>query len=187
MSTNPVALKIAEPYVRTFYDLSLEQDLLYKVTTDFQNLEIFFNKTPDLVKYLINPIINSHNKLEILEKTLKSQVQKETILFLSFLVKRNRINLIETIIYRFLQLVYRLAKIKLITVSAAFPFTIGQRNTLIKKINKLTNTKEINLVFNVDSTLIGGFLIKTNSKIVDFTIKNQFKKLANHLDSVLEI
>jgi len=35
--------------------------------------------------------------------------------------------------------------------------------------------------------LIGGFLIKTNSKVVDFTIKNQLENLAKHLDGVLEI
>jgi F0F1-type ATP synthase delta subunit len=39
----------------------------------------------------------------------------------------------------------------------------------------------------IDNSLIGGFLIKTDSKIIDFTIKNQLKELAKHLDSVLEI
>ena len=39
----------------------------------------------------------------------------------------------------------------------------------------------------VDPSLIGGFLIKTESKVIDFTIKNQLQKLAKHLDTVLEI
>jgi len=43
------------------------------------------------------------------------------------------------------------------------------------------------LFINVDPNLIGGFLIKTESKVIDFTIKNQLKKLAKHLDTVLEI
>jgi len=46
---------------------------------------------------------------------------------------------------------------------------------------------EIRLVVTVDSTLIGGFLIKTNSRVIDFTIKNQLENLAKHLDGVLEI
>jgi F0F1-type ATP synthase delta subunit len=58
---------------------------------------------------------------------------------------------------------------------------------LIKKLKDLTNAREIRLVISVDSGLIGGFLIQTNSKVLDFTIKNQLQKLANHLDTSLEI
>jgi len=39
----------------------------------------------------------------------------------------------------------------------------------------------------VDSSLIGGFLITTNSKVLDFTVKNQLQKLAKHLDTALVI
>ena len=42
-------------------------------------------------------------------------------------------------------------------------------------------------MITVDPSLIGGFLIKTSSKVVDFTVKNQLQTLAKHLDSVLEI
>jgi len=75
----------------------------------------------------------------------------------------------------------------MIEVSTAYAFTNLQKNTLIKKLKELTNAREIRLVITVDSSLIGGFLIKTNSKILDFTIKNQLQKLSKHLDSVLEI
>ena len=69
----------------------------------------------------------------------------------------------------------------------AYAFTNLQKNTLIKKLKELTKAREIRLVITVDSSLIGGFLIKTNSKVLDFTIKNQLQNLAKHLDSVLEI
>jgi ATP synthase F1 delta subunit len=64
---------------------------------------------------------------------------------------------------------------------------INKKNELIKKLKELTKAREIRLIINVDSSLIGGFLIKTNSKVIDFTVKNQLQKLANHLDTVLEI
>jgi len=75
----------------------------------------------------------------------------------------------------------------MIEVSTAFAFTNLQKNTLIKKLKELTNAREIRLVITVDPSLIGGFLIKTNSKVIDFSIKNQLQKLAKHLDSVLEL
>jgi len=126
-------------------------------------------------------------KQEILEKTLKSELNTETFKFLLVLVKRDRINLLDSVIDSYLQLVYRLASIKMIEVSTAFAFTNKQKNMLIKKLKELTNAREIRLVITVDSSLIGGFLIKTNSRVVDFTVKNQLQKLASHLDSVLDI
>jgi len=187
MSTNPLALKIAAPYARALYDFSNDQNIMHQVTADFQNLEVFLNKTPNLLQYLNNPLISLEAKREILTKTLKSQLNQETFKFLLVLVDRNRINLLQAIITSYLNLVYNLASIKMIEVSSAFAFTNRQKNILIKKLKEITKAREIRLAITVDPSLIGGFLIKTDSKVIDFTIKNQLQELAKHLDSVLEI
>jgi F-type H+-transporting ATPase subunit delta len=187
MSGNPLALKIATPYARALFGFSVEKNIMHQITADFQNLEIFLDKTAELTEYLNNPLVNKDAKREILTKTLQSQVNTETFKFLMVLVNRNRINLLKSIIAIYLELVYQTASIKMIEVSTAFPFTNLQKNTLIQKLKELTNAREIRLVINVDSSLIGGFLIKTESKVIDFSVKNQLQKLAKHLDTVLEI
>jgi F0F1-type ATP synthase delta subunit len=48
MSVNPLASKIATPYARALYDFSVEQNIMHQVTADFQNLEVFLSKTPEL-------------------------------------------------------------------------------------------------------------------------------------------
>nr|YP_009093149.1 ATP synthase CF1 delta subunit [Roundia cardiophora]AIR75822.1 ATP synthase CF1 delta subunit [Roundia cardiophora] len=187
MSINPLASKIAAPYARALYDFSVEQNIMHQVTADFQNLEVFLSKTTDLTEYLGNPVISTKQKKEVLTKTLKSQLNSETFKFLMVLVSRDRINLLQPIIIGYLELVYKTASVKMIEVSTAFPFTTIQKLNLIKKLKELTNSREIRLLVTVDSNLIGGFLIKTNSKVIDFTIKNQLENLAKHLDGVLEI
>jgi len=187
MNTNPLASKIATPYARALYDFSVEKNIMHQITADFQNLEVFLNKTEELTNYLNNPLVSIEAKREVLTKLLKSQLNQETFKFILVLINRDRINLLQAVIDAYLQLVYRLASINMIEVSTAFPFTNKQKNTLIKKLKELTKAREIRLIITVDSSLIGGFLIKTNSKVIDFTIKNQLQKLANHLDSVLEI
>jgi len=186
MSVNPLASKIATPYARALYDFSVEQNIMHQVTADFQNLEVFLAKTPELTEYLSNPVVSVKQKEDILTKTLKSQLNSETFK-LMVLVKRDRINLLSSVIIGYLELVYKTASVKMIEVSTAFPFTTLQKLNLIKKLKELTNAREIRLVVTVDSSLIGGFLIKTNSKVIDFTIKNQLENLAKHLDGVLEI
>jgi F-type H+-transporting ATPase subunit delta len=187
MSGNPLASKIAAPYARALFDFSVEKNIMHQITADFQNLEVFLEQASELLVYLNTPVVSKEAKSEILTKILKSQVNAETFKFLMVLVKRDRINILKSIIANYLELVYETASIKMIEVSTAYPFANLQKNTLIQKLKELTNAREIRLVITVDSSLIGGFLIKTESKVIDFTIKNQLQKLAKHLDTVLEI
>jgi F-type H+-transporting ATPase subunit delta len=187
MSANPLTSKIAAPYARALFDFSVEKNIMHQITADFQNLDIFLNETPELMEYLNNPVVRQEAKGEVLAKTLKSQINAETFKFLMVLIERNRINILSGIIDSYLKLIYETASIKMIEVITASAFTNLQKDTLIQKLKELTNAREIRLVITVDPSLIGGFLIKTESKVIDFTVKNQLQKLAKHLDTVLEI
>jgi F-type H+-transporting ATPase subunit delta len=187
MSVNPLASKIAAPYARALFDFSVDKNIMHQITADFQNLEIFLDESVELTDYLNNPLVNKDAKGEVLTKTLKSQVNSETFKFLMVLVSRDRINLLKSVITKYLELVYETASIKTIDIVAAVEFSNSQKNTLIQKLKELTNAREIKLNITIDPSLIGGFLIKTESKVADFTIKNQLQQLAKHLDSVLEI
>ena len=179
--------KIAVPYARALFDFSVEKNIMHQITADFQNLDTFFNESSELNDYLNNPVVKQEAKREILAKTLKSQINSETFKFLMVLVNRDRISLLDSIIKTYLELVYETASIKMVEVSTATSFTNSQKNTLIQKLKELTNAREIRLVITLDPSLIGGFLIKTESKVIDFTVKNQLQQLAKHLDTVLEI
>ena len=187
MSTNPLIAKAASPYARALFDFSVEKNIMHQITADFQNLDIFLDETVELVTYLNNPVVKAVAKRSVLEKALKSQINTETFKFLMVLIERDRIHLLRAVINEYLEIVYQTASIRMIEISTATPFTNLQKDTLIEKLKKLTKAREIRLVINEDLSLIGGFLIKTDSKIIDFTIKNQLQQLAKHLDTVLAI
>jgi F0F1-type ATP synthase delta subunit len=68
-----------------------------------------------------------------------------------------------------------------------FCIYILRQKYINSKLKELTNAREIRLVITVDPIFNWWFLIKTESKVIDFTIKNQLQQLAKHLDTVLEI
>jgi len=187
MSVNTLASKIAAPYARALFDFSVDKNIMHQITADFQNLEVFLEEADELNGYLNNPLINQDAKRAILTKILESQVNTETFKFLMVLLERDRINLLKSVIANYLELVYETASIKTIEVITASAFTNSQKEMLIQKLKELTNAREIRLIINIDASLIGGFLIKTESKVIDFTVKNQLQNLAKHLDTVLEI
>jgi len=103
------------------------------------------------------------------------------------LTDRSRIQYLQEIATCYLELVYELANIKIVEVSSASKLTDSQQDLLIEKLEKMTNAREVKLVITVDPNLLGGFLIKTNSQVIDLTVKGQLSQLAGHLDTVLDI
>jgi F-type H+-transporting ATPase subunit delta len=179
MSKNPLASKIAVPYARALYDYSVEQNIMHTITADFQNLEGIFNvELKSATENIITFRIESLDPLGPESKSVSPYLGR----FFRVLEKRKRLDLVPEIRRNYLELVYKTASVKMVEVSTAFPFTTVQKLNLIKKLKELTHAREIRLVVNVDSNLIGGFLIKIDSNVLDFTIKNQLENLAKKLD-----
>jgi len=187
MSKNPVALKIAAPYARALFDFVRETGTLLEVTSDIQNIQGLLFKSKELFKCLQNPLVSNEAKQEILIKVVGKKMNHETLQFLTTLIKRNRINLLSTIIFSYLELVYKTANSQAFQIVSATDLSNGQRTRLIKKIKSVINNNRIMIQFSTDKSLIGGFLIKNQGKIVDYSVKNKLKTLAKLLDTVLEI
>jgi len=186
MSKDPLMAKIAEPYARALYDFSIQGNIMHEITADFRNLEVFLTQTPDLVNYLNNPLVAKNQKAELLDKTLKKEVNADTLKFLNVLIERDRINLLESVIENYLDLIYDLASVKIINVTVAVEMGVGLESALLRKLEELTNAREIRLVVTVDPNIIAGMIIKTKSQIIDFSYRNKLRLLAKDLDSVLE-
>ena len=187
MSKNPVALKIAAPYARALFDFVKETGTLFEVTSDIQNIQGLLFKSKELFKCLQNPLVSNEAKQEILIKVAGRKMNHETLQFLTTLIKRNRINLLSTIIFSYLELVYKTANSQAFQIISATDLSNGQRTRLIKKIKSVSENNRIMVQFSTDKSLIGGFLIKNQDKIIDYSVKNKLKTLAKLLDTVLEI
>ena len=62
MTNNPLQMKVAAPYANALFDFSNEQNVMHKVTADFQNLEIFLKQAPELLEFLNNPLVTIKSK-----------------------------------------------------------------------------------------------------------------------------
>ena len=185
MIADPVISKVAAPYAKALVDQTLKYELTHQITLDMDFLNATLNgKDKTLLLFVKNPLILPKDKLEVLSKLLTSNAHPKTLTFLNLLIKRNRFQLLDTIANQYLQSVYKTATIREIQVQTAFPFTKRQINKLTNKLKAILNVREIKLVFTEDSSLIGGFSLKTHTKRVDFTIKDKLNKLSKLLDYV---
>jgi F-type H+-transporting ATPase subunit delta len=185
MIKNPLILNTVISYSNALYEFCVQNNCIHIITNDFQQLKIYFKKYYTILKFFKNPILDVELKKQLLKITLNLTWFRKTFNFLNFLVDCNRINLISEIIQEYLNLVYKLLNFKTIEVYTAFDFTNNQIKKLINFLKKMTKTNEIKLFIVFDSTLIGGFLIKIDSIIYDYTAQKQLNLLStcfNHLN-----
>ena len=62
MSANPLTAKIAAPYARALFDISIEKNIMHQITIDFQNLKIFLKENSELTDCLNSPIVSQDAK-----------------------------------------------------------------------------------------------------------------------------
>ena len=74
MSTNPLTSKIAVPYARGLFEFAREKKIIHEITSDFRNLNDFFEECPQVTEYLNNPTVKPEAKRELLEKRLNPKL-----------------------------------------------------------------------------------------------------------------
>ncbi len=117
-----------------------------------------------------------------MQKLFLDQVSSHVLNFLSILADRRRISLLGAIIDCYLKLVYKLKLTTVANIYTAAILTDFQQESLEKKIQHITGSKEVKLVIHVDPELIGGFVIKIGSKIIDMSIYGQLNQMTSYLN-----
>jgi F-type H+-transporting ATPase subunit delta len=186
MSSKILSSKVADPYASALLNLASKTNTLDTITSDINDLLELFDSNENLVKYLENPLYPKGSKKVVLEKVIAPlYFDENTVRFLMVLLDRNRIDLLEPIIEKYLQMVYDFADIKIAQVSSATPLSPEQELDLISRLRNRTGATEIKLLTNVDPSLLGGLKVQIGSNVIDLSLKGQLRELATQLDTNL--
>jgi len=97
------------------------------------------------------------------------------------LVDRGRIEVLEQIAQKFLELSYKQESIEIAKVTSSIKLSAEQQQQIAEKLKAITGAKQIKLALKVDPELIGGFTIEVGSKMIDTSIRGQLRKISNLL------
>ncbi|CAN0323089.1 unnamed protein product [Ascophyllum nodosum] len=203
MANTMFGSKIANPYSEALLQLGLnlylkekntDTQVFFQIIFDMENLLTILKLTPVLEKYLSNPLIPDNDKKDVLEKCLTKKTSNTTKNFLMLLVDKKRIGFLQTIIQTFLNKAYDFVCLKFVEVYSAYPLNKEQKEHLVEKLKILlgpefTTSKvyysKINVTFRVDKEILGGFIIKVDSKIIDLSLRGELECLAKQLETSL--
>jgi F-type H+-transporting ATPase subunit delta len=176
-----VLCKVAEPYAEALLDLAKSNNSLQDMTNDMNIVSQFLANSSDLKKFLGNPLITKDAKKNVVKDVLGEQIDGRTLKFLLLLVDRGRIQLLENVAEKFLELSYKQESIEIAKITSSIKLSADQQKEIAEKLKIITGAKQIKLALKVDPQLIGGFTIEIGSKMIDTSIRGQLRQISTLL------
>jgi len=176
-----VLRKVAEPYAEALLDLAKSNGTLKETTNDMNIVSQFLANSSDLKKFLGNPLITKIAKKNVVKDILGEQIDGRTLKFLLLLVERGRIEFLDSIAEKFLELSYKQESIEIAKVISSIQLSAEQQKEIAEKLKVITGAKQIKLALKVDPKLIGGFTIEIGSKLIDTSIRGQLNQIGTLL------
>jgi F-type H+-transporting ATPase subunit delta len=171
MKTSRAAIRYAKALILE----SVENKNLEKMFKDMQTVWQTFEENPDLRHLVESRVIKNSIKSSSLNLIFK-QLGSLTKNLINVLEDNNRINLFETISYKFIELYKEHKGIQSAIVTTTVPLNKEIENQVLETISKLTN-KKTTLINKVDKSLIGGFVIRLGDIEYNASFKNKLKNI----------
>nr|QCI07181.1 ATP synthase CF1 subunit delta [Hypnea pannosa] len=183
MSSRNANDKIALPYAEALLEYASENKLIDDINSNLSSIQNLLAESADFKVFLNNPLTATKTKKIVITKLLSNQVNGFLLRFLLVLVDRRRISLINLIIDKYFELAYKLDSITIVNISTSIALTEAQQEALINKLKNITSSQTIKLEMNIDTSLLGGFIIQIGSKVIDTSLAGKLKNMVFYLSN----
>ena len=173
----PLLNSVTTPYAEALLQVVNENDQTEQMVEEVKQLVTLINDAPELGKTLSSPVLEKETKKKIIIEIFSEKINSSLLNFLKLLADRQRIEIVTSILYRFLEIYRENSNIALATVTSAVGLTDEQKGLITKKIINIAGTEKLELVTKIDPSLIGGFVASVGSKVIDASLASQIRKL----------
>lgn len=171
--------KIIVRYARAAFELARENGLLEELRADMHLIMQVMNENPELRKVLENPVIPPSGKRSVFREIFRTKVQEMTLRFIDMILLNNRETFIPDIARRFFTLYRGEAGITEVRLTTAAELEDEVR----EKIESLLAGKygKVDITAAVNPSIIGGFILRVDDRMLDASVLSQLKKLRKDL------
>jgi len=162
-------------YAKALILESVEKDSLEEMNPDMHIILNTFEENQNLRSLVESRVVKNSLKLSTLSLIFKN-LNSLAIKFINVLSENNRIDLLEIISFKFTELYKQQKGIHSALVTTAVPLNEEMKSEVLSVISKLTN-KQTTLSNKVDSSLIGGFILRVGDIEYNASFRNKLKTI----------
>jgi F-type H+-transporting ATPase subunit delta len=180
----PLLNTITTPYAEAFLQLSDAAGDTAEVVDQARQVLALWNESPELRQALASPVLETETKKAAINKLFGDQVSPTFLNLLKLLADRQRIGYLDAVLERFLDLYRDQNQIALASVTSAEALSDEQLASITDQVKAVAGTDKVELNTAVDPALIGGFVLKVGSKVIDASLSGQVRRLGLALAKV---
>lgn len=165
-------IKLLKPTAKSIFEIAKQLNIVDKIYNELSKCSELF-KDEDIKKYFIDKSIPKKCKIEIIENKLKPIFSREAYVFISILMEHEVIDILPDILVFYKEIrdneYNNIIRVRIIAADNIDNETIED---IIKTVKCFSN-KEIVYSEEVDKDILGGIIIYIDSKVYDYSVKNQ--------------
>ena len=166
-------------YAKAMYDIASEENSINEVYKDMDLVKELYGESLDFKNLLSNSQINYQDK----KKAILALIEESNYItekLIDLLIHNKRVSIIGDIAISFIQLYNKHNDVKEATVITAAPINEDLKSMILSKIN-ISDSKSISLNNIIDSSIIGGFIIRFDGKEYNASVKQNLNNLKKEL------
>lgn len=164
---------IAKPYARAIFEIA-RQDGSQSSWTELLNVVAIIMLDSETKDFVAHPRTTKEQKVSficsLLEKVVGRKLEQKENSFINLVIKNDRTNEAGNIVKAFESALEELNKGKSFKVFSAYELDSAEEKAIIENLSTKHKTA-INIETFVDSSIIGGIVIKEGDKVIDTSIK----------------
>jgi F-type H+-transporting ATPase subunit delta len=173
-----LASPVAHVYAEALFGIARDRDEVESVGAELRELTELVERTPELHRFLVTPVLEPAVKVTHLRKALEGHASAVLADFLSLLVMKRRAGALPSIAEAYQAMADEHAGRVRVWVRAAQPLSEALQRELQGVIGDLLD-KEIVIDPEVEPALMGGAVVGIGDKVYDGSVRNrlnQFRK-----------
>ena len=180
----PLLNSITTPYAEAFLQVSEANGDTETVVDQARSVLALWNESPELREAMASPVLEVEAKKAAITSLFSEQIAPSFLNLLKLLADRQRIGYLDAVLERLLELYRDQNRIALASVTSAEALSDEQLARLTEQVKAVAGTDKVEITSAIDPALIGGFVLRVGSKVIDASLSGQVRRLGLALAKV---
>jgi F-type H+-transporting ATPase subunit delta len=170
------SIVVLNKYANALADLSLDEATLAQLKL----VKEVFEQNPLLESVLANPSIKSTNKKNIISELFASKLSALVLHTIYLLIDKRRMSLIVQLYDAYLKIFLQRSNIALVEIHSATSLESALLTEISDRLAAVL-AKSVELVNHIDISLLAGYKVKVDSKVLDLSLKSKLRQMQDLL------
>ena len=179
-----MAKLVSKTYGDALFAVALEENRMDEFFEAVKVVADILRTNEEFSKLMNHPKIIKEEKVKIVEEAFKNGIPKEIVGIMTLLITKGRADEMLSVFDYFIDLVKEEKKIGRADVVTATELSEKQKAKVEKKLLDTTKYETFEMNYSVDTSLIGGMVIRIGDRVVDSSIKTKLFELTRELRKV---